>query len=345
MVRIKDVAEYVGVSTATVSNVINGKDQRVSPAVRDKIRRALDDMGYVKNRSAMMLAQTSSDMIGVIVPSKEDGGVTIEDPYYAALVGNLDRQIREKNCNMYMIAQQPLQEIIRLSIAWNLKGIIVCNMPTNELLELSEKYSRPIVSIDSYLDKKDSFINISMDDFGGGYKTGKYLISKGHKKIIMVADNDYSVDHNRWLGLCEAFKESQIMLSDDDHFIFSPIESIRTLQLEQIFPKLKNYSAVFAASDLYALEISSFLQSKGVSVPEEISIVGFDNLIYAKLARPKLTTINQNIPQKAKTAVEALLMLCKQRVLGDEFRHEEKIFENEIKLDVELVERDSVARV
>lgn len=61
MVRIKDVADYVGVSTATVSNVINGKDQRVSPAVRQKIRDALDEMGYVRNRSAMMLAQTSSE--------------------------------------------------------------------------------------------------------------------------------------------------------------------------------------------------------------------------------------------------------------------------------------------
>ena len=68
MVRIKDVAEAVGVSTATVSNVINGKDQRVSKEVRTKIQTALEEMGYVRNRSAMMLAQTSSNMIGVVIP-------------------------------------------------------------------------------------------------------------------------------------------------------------------------------------------------------------------------------------------------------------------------------------
>ena len=90
MVRIKDVAEAVGVSTATVSNVINGKDQRVSGEVRERIQKALDEMGYVRNRSAMMLAQTTSNMIGVVIPERPGMKVTMEDPYYSALVGGGD---------------------------------------------------------------------------------------------------------------------------------------------------------------------------------------------------------------------------------------------------------------
>ena len=148
MVRIKDVAEAVGVSTATVSNVINGKDQRVSSEVRERIQKALDEMGYVRNRSAMMLA-----------------------------------------------------------------------------------------------------------------------------------DNDIGVDHYRWM------------------------------ELEQWLPKLKEYTALFVASDLYALEVSAFLQSRDMRIPDDISVVGFDDLIYARLARPKLTTISQNIGKKAQMAVEALLAL------------------------------------
>ncbi len=189
MVRIKDVADYVGVSTATVSNVINGKDQRVSPAVREKIQNALDEMGYVRNRSAMMLAQTSSNMIGVVVPQKPGSKITLED-----------------------------------------------------------------------------------------------------------------------------------------HFIFSSSEPVRELQFEQFLPQLMRYTALFVASDFYALEVSSFLQSKGIKVPDYISIAGFDDLIYARLARPKLTTMSQNLSQKAKMAVEA--------VLDPSVR--------ERMLPVKLVERESV---
>ena len=86
MVRIKDVAEAVGVSTATVSNVINGKEQRVSKEVREKIQTALDEMGYVRNRSAMMLAQTSSNMIGLVIPCKPGVKIVLEDPYYLSLI-------------------------------------------------------------------------------------------------------------------------------------------------------------------------------------------------------------------------------------------------------------------
>lgn len=329
MVRIKDVADYVGVSTATVSNVINGKDQRVSPAVREKIQNALDEMGYVRNRSAMMLAQTSSNMIGVVVPQKPGSKITLEDPYYSALLGNLDYEIREHGCYMYLIAQQSEAEIIHHAIAWNLEGLIICNMPKEELESLCRKYTKTVVSIDSYYEKTENFVNIVTDDFGGGYELGKYLAACGHRKIAMLADNDYSVDHNRWRGLKKAMSEAGCILSEKDHFIFSSSEPVRELQFEQFLPQLMQYTALFVASDFYALEVSSFLQSKGIKVPDDISIAGFDDLIYARLARPKLTTMSQNLSQKAKMAVEA--------VLDPSVR--------ERMLPVKLVERESVKSI
>lgn len=329
MVRIKDVADYVGVSTATVSNVINGKDQRVSPAMRKKIRDALDEMGYVRNRSAMMLAQTSSNMIGVVIPQKPGVKITLEDPYYSALLGNLEYEIRQHGCYMYLITQQSESEIIHHAIAWNLEGLIVCNMPEDELKSLCEKYNRTVVSIDSYFDKADNIVNIMTDDFGGGYKMGRYLAESGHKKVAMLADNDYSVDHNRWCGLCTAMKESGVQLTEKDHFIFSSSEPVRELQLEQFFPQLMEYTALFIASDFYALEVVSFMQSKGVKIPEDISVTGFDDLIYARLSRPKLTTLSQNLSQKALMAVESLL--------------DPNI--NVKTLEVKLVERESVKKI
>ena len=341
MVRIKDVAEAVGVSTATVSNVINGKEQRVSKEVREKIQTALDEMGYVRNRSAMMLAQTSSNMIGLVIPCKPGVKIVLEDPYYSAFLGNLEYEIREHDCYMYLIAQQTEEEIIRQAIAWNLEGLIVCNMSEEELKSLNQKYRRGIVSIDSYLQNQPDFINISTDDFGGGYQMGQYLISQGHTKIAMLADNDATVDHHRWMGLMQAMTEAGLSLSEQDHFIFSSSEPVRELQMEQFLPKLREYTALFVASDFYALEVSSFLQSKGIRVPEDISIAGFDDLIYARLARPKLTTMSQNIAKKARMAVEALLYLQDAR----KNKKPIDISEERWRLPVRLVERESVKKL
>ena len=334
MVRIKDIAEYVGVSTTTVSNVINGKDQRVSESVRKKIKMALDEMGYVPNMSAMMLAQTNSGMIGVVIPHKTGTKITLDDPYYSSLLGNLEFEIRKHNYYMYLIAQQTEEEIIKQAIAWNLEGLIVCNMAQAELLSLCKRYRKNIVSIDTYLNRKANFINVMTDDLGGGYQMGNYLISQGHNKIAMVADNDVSVDHYRWMGLQRAMAEHSLEITEEDHMILSSIESVRALQLEELLDKFKMYTALFVASDFYALELSSFLQSKMVKIPDDISIAGFDDLIYAKLARPKLTTMSQNIGRKAGMAVEALLSMKENPDITRKWV-----------LDVKLTERESVKRI
>ena len=241
---------------------------------------------------------------------------------------------------MYLIAQQSEEEIIRQAIAWNLEGLIVCNMVQEELAGLCEKYRRGVVSIDSYLNRSARFINIATDDFGGAYEMGKYLISKGHTRIAMLADNDATVDHHRWMGLQQAMKEAGFVLTEKDHFLFSSSESVRELQFAQFLPEWKNYTALFVASDYYALEVSSFLQSRGIRVPEDISITGFDDLIYASLARPKLTTMSQNIGKKAKMAVEALLSLCEKK--GEE-KDTEDLWKEKWQLPVKLVERESVS--
>lgn len=337
MVRIKDVAEAVGVSTATVSNVINGKDQRVSGEVRERIQKALDEMGYVRNRSAMMLAQTTSNMIGVVIPERPGMKVTMEDPYYSALVGNLEAEIRAHDCYMYLIVQQSEEEVLKQAIAWNLEGLIVCNVAESQLKSLCEKYRKGVVSIDTYLNRKSNFVNIATDDFGGGYKMGKYLISQGHTKIAMLADNDLDIDHYRWMGLQRAMEEAGLETTEKDHYIFSTSEAVRELELQQWLPEFENYTALFVASDLYALEVSAFLQSHGIRIPEDISIAGFDDLIYARLARPKLTTMNQNIGKKAQMAVEALLALRDKEV--------EQVAQEQHVLQVKLVGRESVRKL
>ena len=145
----------------------------------------------------------------------------------------------------------------------------------------------------------------------------------------MLADNDYSVDHNRWMGLRRAMKEAGLELTEKDHFIFSSSEPVRELQFEQFYQSLWSIQHYLQHQIFMHWRLVLFLQSKAVKVPDDISIAGFDDLIYAKLARPKLTTMSQNLSQKAQMAVEA--------VLDPSVR--------ERTLEVKLVERESVKHI
>lgn len=335
MVRIKDIADYVGVSTATVSNVIHGKNQRVSPAVREKILSAMDELGYVPNMSALMLAQTKSPLIGVVIPDNEnDREVRLGDPYFGTMVGCLERSIRRRRYRMFPIVFLNEEDVVRQAQAWNLRGLIVCNLLQEQTLQIWNLYRKNMVTVDTCYDSRPPFRYVLTDDFNGGYLAGKYLIEKGHRRICMLASNDQDVDHSRWLGLCKACTEAGIELTEKDHLICPIPEMEDQMGLERFFPVLKRYTAVFVFSDYYALQLISFLQNRRVHVPEDLSVISFDDLIYARLTRPGLTTIRQNIAQKAELAVQTLL--------GEDAAAEG---ESERLVPVQLIERDSVISI
>lgn len=334
MIRIKDIADYVGVSPTTISNVLHGKAQRVSPDTRRKIEAAIKEMGYIPSMGALMLAQERSSMIGVILFDK---GIRNEpaltDPYYGSLVGYLDQYIKERQHYMLMLTVSNVEGIIHQTKAWNLDGLISCNLQPDVLNHLYALCQKPLVSLDAYLEDKESYINISTDDFDGGYQMGRYLAAMGHRSILMISDNDQGVDHHRWMGLRKGLEEAGIPVSEEQHVIVSNLYEERLVQYKQHENLFRKQTALFFSSDYYAMEACPILQRMGFRVPEDISVAGFDDLFCSKLMTPKLTTIRQNIEQKAKLTVDALFSLMN----GD--RHRKWI------LPVELVERESVQQI
>lgn len=334
MIRIKDIAEAVGVSTTTVSNVIHGKEQRVSPAMRTKIEQAVKEMGYVPSMSALMLAQKRSGMIGVILLNiEQEKKPSLANPYYSMLVGYLEGYIKESGHYMIMLTVPDIEEISRQVLTWKLEGLIACNLETDFLEKLHEKCEQPIVSIDTYMNRKSHFINIMTDDFDGGYQMGKYLVSMGHKRAAMLADNDVGVDHYRWLGFQKAFSEAGIALTEENHIEMPKEYHSRVEAFGQHFQEIMKFTALFFASDYYALEGCSLLRDKGVRIPEDISVTGFDDLIYAQLTIPRLTTMHQDVNEKAHMAVCALIRLIDHTIDQDYL------------LPVKLVERESVRKI
>ena len=333
MIRIKDIADRAGVSPTTVSNVIHGKTGRVSKATVEKINRILKEMEYVPSISARMLANNSSGLIGVALGFMKKGNASsFEDPFVSAMLGNLEYQIREHGYYMMLVARHEQDDIMQQALGWNFDVMIAMALKEKEIAELSERLGKPLVTIDQYLPPELGVRSITMDDRGGAYQMSQYLIGKGHKKFLFLSDCDLGVDHYRWLGVRQAMEEAGIEDFESRHIVIPWNPEQREKAYEEMLPFFKKQTALFFSSDYYALEASNFLQNRGIKVPEEISIAGFDDVTYATLARPKLTTVHQMVDGKARRAVEVLMHLIQ----------DEPVQKDIPPLPTTLVERESV---
>lgn len=333
MIRIKDIADRAGVSPTTVSNVIHGKTGRVSKATVEKINRILKEMEYVPSISARMLANNSSGLIGVALGFMKKGNASsFEDPFVSAMLGNLEYQIREHGYYMMLVARYEQDDLMQQALGWNFDGMIAMALKEKEIAELSERLGKPLVTIDQYLPPELGVRSITMDDRGGAYQMSQYLIGKGHKKFLFLSDCDLGVDHYRWLGVRQAMEEAGIEDFESRHIVIPWNPEQREKAYEEMLPFFKKQTALFFSSDYYALEASNFLQNRGIKVPEEISIAGFDDVTYATLARPKLTTVHQMVDGKARRAVEVLMHLIQ----------DEPVQKDIPPLPTTLVERESV---
>ena len=309
MIRIKDIADRAGVSPTTVSNVIHGKTGRVSKATVEKINRILKEMEYVPSISARMLANNSSGLIGVALGFMKKGNASsFEDPFVSAMLGNLEYQIREHGYYMMLVARHEQDDIMQQALGWNFDGMIAMALKEKEIAELSERLGKPLVTIDQYLPPELGVRSITMDDRGGAYQMSQYLIGKGHKKFLFLSDCDLGVDHYRWLGVRQAMEEAGIEDFESRHIVIPWNPEQREKAYEEMLPFFKKQTALF------------------------FSIAGFDDVTYATLARPKLTTVHQMVDGKARRAVEVLMHLIQ----------DEPVQKDIPPLPTTLVERESV---
>lgn len=321
MIRIKDIADKAGVSPTTVSNVIHGKTGRVSKEKVEQITRLIQEMNYVPSLSAQLLAKEHSGLIGVVIGYGQRGdALPLEDPFIAQLVGNLEYQIRKQDYYMMLVMRHEGQELLEQVIGWNFDGLIMMGVDEKEVRRIHALFGRPIVLIDCFFELPENVVKVGTNDRMGGYQMGSYLIRKGHRAPLFLSDCDVHVDHERWLGFLDALTEGGIEDAQSRHLIICWDREKREQQYRELLPYLRRQSALFFSSDFYAVEASNFLQNHGIRVPEDISIAGFDDVNYARMTRPALTTVRQNVDEKARYAVEAVTGMIKGQAVRPEYR-------------------------
>ena len=163
----------------------------------------------------------------------------------------------------------------------------------------------------------------------------KYLIENGHRKIGFLTDNRVGVDRARFWGYRRALKEAGIEYSDRDFFLFKPTKESVDRNIEKLCRKARNYTALFCCSDIYAVIIMAALKDRGFRIPEDISIIGFDDNLYSRVCTPRLTTVHQDATQKGKVAAEILIGLIRGV----------KPVSKDVRLETRLEIRDTVKKI
>ncbi|WP_026516478.1 LacI family DNA-binding transcriptional regulator [Butyrivibrio sp. MC2021] len=333
MITIKEIARQLNMSTTTVSNVIHGKTGEVSKETQKIVRDFLKKVDYVPNISARNLAQNQSKIIGLALKARADKYENlIMDPFVSELIGGVEETIRNAGYFMMLYISSDINEIMRHVSTWNVDGLILFGMIGDDGIRVSEKYKKPIVCIDTYsIEGLKHFTNVGLDDEQGTYDMVNYLISKGHRKIAFLSDNTTGVDLARLTGYKKALEDAGIKFRQSDFLKIRPRSEELPDSLEEICGKAKNFDAIMCVSDLYAVTLIAALSDRGIKVPEDISIAGFDDNMLGQLHRPALTTVHQDVKEKGIVAADTLLKQLKGQKTP-----------NQIKLPTHLVIRDTV---
>ena len=332
MITLKDIAREAGVSITTVSNVVHNRKSRVSPELVARIQAIIERENYIPSMTARALASNASPIIGIInhVVSPRVG--FLSDPFHNIFMGGIENKSREEG---YFLMVRTVEDARGLEAAyrsWNLAGMIFVGLYQDEFFEAVQKTNIPFVLIDSYVGLPDVY-NVGLEDKKGGYLATRHLLEKGHRRIAFASPfvRAGGVVEQRLMGYKDALKEFDV--SFDPGLVFEQEISVSEgAALGRTLGKRADISAIFASADILAAGIMAGLRSVGVRVPEDKSIVGFDDNYLSQITYPPLSTIHQDADAKGVIATEMIIA----QLVGKEVK------EKNVILPVRLVERGSV---
>ncbi|HBE78374.1 MAG TPA: LacI family transcriptional regulator [Firmicutes bacterium] len=328
LTTIYDVAKQLGVSTATVSRVINGTG-RVSEETRDKVKAIIAELGYQPNQIARTLTTKKSKLIGLIIAD-------ITNPFYPALARGVQDVCHSAGydlllCNTDEKASQVHRYVFNLCQK-QVDGIILQVFAPKDLETIEVIKSAGIeVVIISYINDT-SLTAIYSNEMEGAYQATRHLIDIGHQRVAFLnGPKKSSISVNRLKGYKKALNEVGIKV-DEQYILYADFNQAGGEQMAQDILKINPPpTAIFAANDLIALGVVQYFEKCNIRIPNDIALVGFDDIELAHLIRPKLTTIANPKYELGQTAAQQLISRIQDPTMPN----------SHIVLDTRLVLRDS----
>lgn len=298
-----DVAKHAGVTKQTVSNVVRGRAV-VSPTTRARVEAAIRALGYTPNLVARGLATGTTMTIGFIVP-------TIAHPFYSEVVEEVETQLEEHGYHLLLATtrgdtERALRHLTTLSSRSVDALLVAGDFDLSGHLSMLGDSSLPVALCAWEIDPPDTLPVVTIDYEKAGYLAGRHLRDLGHRHLASVAD--LPAHRIRVSGAHRAFAEDGITVSGD--LVFAAPWATPKSGYEAAMLALsvtERPTAVFASTDAIALGVMEAIRSHGLRVPEDVSVVGIDDIPQAAHAHPPLTTVALPKRQMAKDAIALLL--------------------------------------
>lgn len=308
-VTIEDIARLAGVSKATVSRVINNKSEGVGKETRKAIQKLIDDLEYKPNLLARGIVTSKTKTLGLILPD-------ITNPFFPELVKAVEGYVSDNGYTVFVgntdFSLEKEKEYVSNLIAKRVDGVILTSTVDNSSIihNRFKKYNVPCVLLDRAIKNLDYDAGVFIDNEYGLYISCEYLIKHGNKRIAFISGPEkISTSVERIEGYKMALAQYNIDYDENlikyGNFTFeSGYKAVRELHNEGIA-----FSAILAANDIMAIGAMKALKELGCKIPEDIEVIGFDNIEVSSMVEPALTTVQQPTYEMGRKAAEYLLML------------------------------------
>lgn len=302
---IKDIAREAGVSITTVSRVLNNKEEGMSKETREKVLAVMQEANFQPNKLARGLVTKRSSMLGLIVPN-------ISNPFFPELCRGAEDEANKRNYSLIICNSddqlQKEENYLRLLKEQQVDGILLSSKnrlsQTSKVLLQSGKV--PYVLFDRG-EEANKQSGVFLDNERGGYLAGKHLTDLGHTQIAcMTGPSEILNSQQRLSGFQRALMEASIELPPS-LILVGGFQMDKAYQVAKEFLNNNTVTAIFAANDLMACGIYQAAHEIGIQIPEQLSIVGFDDISLVSALIPKLTTIRQDTYGMGRKAIELLI--------------------------------------
>lgn len=329
---IYDIARYLHVTPATVSYALNNVS-KVSEETRKKILKTAKELGYSRDYNAVSLSTGKTHLMVLFLPFEDISKAFLLNPFYGEFIGSFEREIKKQDYDLLIEPLFSEKDLLPWLRSRGVDAIALLGTYPNYYRRAFKTFGKPVVLVDVVSEHSDEYNVVITLDNEGSYKATKYLIENGHRKIAFVSGDSSksSVDFRRLTGYKRALEESDIPFDESLTITCADISFDAGAEMA---PKILEIgvTAIVCAADSLAMGIMRACKNMGKTIPEDLSIIGYDDISSSRYTIPALTTMRQDILEKARLSAKVLLDDIKNKTISN----------NIYRIEPELVIRGTV---
>lgn len=302
-ITLKDIAEVTGLSINSVSRALKDKDS-ISVETRKMVQQVAKEMGYIPNSLASSMRSGRTDSIAIILGE-------MVNPYNAYLMNHLTTHLHDRGYTtlMFVTNQRRSHEerAVQTAISKNVDAIINSTQLRPENMDLIKNHHIPFVQI-GLVSMKPDFCQVSKDEYHSGYIAARHLLSKGHRKILHIVfpEKHFAFSHERIRGFRQAYAEFNVPFDEELLYTYYREDTIQHI-MARAMADTPSFTAVIAGNDVLAWQVVETLKGKGLRVPQDCAVIGFDDL-HSFISVPYvLTSIASNLSDLSHHAIDMLM--------------------------------------